>query len=274
MRGEGLFAHLWSLAARHPDVVARIGERLRVLDWFDGFRVPTDLGPGERRLVIRDRYLAADVELDQRSANEGFLFLLFVYTLLLSPDTPRFFAIDNADTSLNPLLCRQLSAPVRGLPPGLPRWASAGFLSEDGRAHLRGFDRRRRVDAAPRREGDRVRSHLELVLAVEERLCGVLSDADPAADLTRVAFAIAVDATECWLLLHLDPLRSKDTGCLEAANRVLRRRGCPPLTQGEVKHPRAYEQAARALRKPKEVAALSGRSPGLDRFIAAVRGLP
>lgn len=77
-----------------------------------------------------------------------------------------------------------------------------------------------------------MRSHLESVLAVEARLRGVLSDADPAADLTRVAFAIAVDATECWLLLHLDPLRSKDTGCLEAAHRVLWRRGCPPRCGG------------------------------------------
>lgn len=64
VRGEGLFKHLVDLSRTAPDVVTRIGEHLRVLDWFDGFVIPTDLGPGEKRLAIRDRYLAADVLLD------------------------------------------------------------------------------------------------------------------------------------------------------------------------------------------------------------------
>ncbi|MDP2317001.1 MAG: AAA family ATPase [Pseudomonadota bacterium] len=115
VRGEGLFKHLVDLSRRAPEVVERIGEHLRVLDWFDGFVIPSDLGPGEKRLAIRDRYLAQDVLLDQRAANEGFLFLLFVYTLLLSPDTPRFFAIDNADASLNPLLCARMVADIAAL---------------------------------------------------------------------------------------------------------------------------------------------------------------
>ncbi len=41
---------------------------------------------------------------DQRSANEGFLFLLFYLTLFISHATPAFFAIDNVDASLNPKL--------------------------------------------------------------------------------------------------------------------------------------------------------------------------
>ncbi|MDP2310124.1 MAG: AAA family ATPase [Pseudomonadota bacterium] len=112
VRGEGLFKHLVDLSRKSPEIVERIGEHLKVLDWFDGFVIPSDLGPGEKRLAIRDRYLAKDVLLDQRAANEGFLFLLFVYTLLLSPDTPRFFAIDNADASLNPLLCARVVADI------------------------------------------------------------------------------------------------------------------------------------------------------------------
>jgi len=47
-------------------------------------------------------------EFDQRSANEGFLYLLFYFTLFLSRQTPRFFAIDNVDNSLNPKLCAEL----------------------------------------------------------------------------------------------------------------------------------------------------------------------
>jgi len=44
----------------------------------------------------------------QISANEGFLFLLFYLTAMISPDTPKFFAIDNVDNSLNPKLCTAL----------------------------------------------------------------------------------------------------------------------------------------------------------------------
>ena len=42
---------------------------------------------------------------DQRSANEAFLYLLFYFTLLISDETPAFFAIDNIESSLNPKLC-------------------------------------------------------------------------------------------------------------------------------------------------------------------------
>lgn len=57
---------------------------------------------------LRDRFLTKEALLDTRSANEGFLYLLFYFTLFLSPSTPRFFAIDNIDASLNPRLCRYL----------------------------------------------------------------------------------------------------------------------------------------------------------------------
>jgi len=45
---------------------------------------------------------------DQRSANEGFLYLLFYFTLFISPYTPNFFAIDNIDNALNPKLGAEL----------------------------------------------------------------------------------------------------------------------------------------------------------------------
>src|SRR5262249_35819480 len=37
-----------------------------------------------------------------------FLFLLFYFTLFASPQTPRFFAVDNVDASLNPKMCAAL----------------------------------------------------------------------------------------------------------------------------------------------------------------------
>jgi energy-coupling factor transporter ATP-binding protein EcfA2 len=109
INGEGLFAHLRALErAGKANVLRDLNQHLEVIDWFSSFEIPSDLGPGEHRLSLHDRYLSADVLLDQRSANEGFLFLLFYYTLLLSPDTPKFFAIDNIDASLNPRLCARL----------------------------------------------------------------------------------------------------------------------------------------------------------------------
>ncbi len=105
IKGEGLFAHLKALSAPdHADHLAEIGDRLSLLDWFERFEIPKDLAPGERSLLIRDRYLAEGALFDQRSANEGFLFLLFYLTLFISHATPAFFAIDNVDASLNPKL--------------------------------------------------------------------------------------------------------------------------------------------------------------------------
>lgn len=113
INGEGLFAHLQALdRGGKTDVLAELNHRLSLIDWFSGLEIPADLGPGEHRLTIRDRYLTDNALLDQRSANEGFLFLLFYYTLLLSPDTPTFFAIDNIDASLNPRLCARLMSDV------------------------------------------------------------------------------------------------------------------------------------------------------------------
>jgi predicted ATPase len=110
VRGEGLFQHLQDLSA-HPDApaIAEINEQLALLDWFERFEVPSRDMAG-RALRIRDRYLAEGVVFDQKSANEGFLFLLFYLTLFISPHTSRFFAIDNVDASLNPKLCQALMA--------------------------------------------------------------------------------------------------------------------------------------------------------------------
>lgn len=108
LRGEGLFAHLKALADPRPDVLEAITAELTLLDWFERLEIPRDLSAAERSIRLRDRYLAAGALFDQRSANEGFLFLLFYFTLFLSPDTPSFFAIDNVDASLNPRLCAAL----------------------------------------------------------------------------------------------------------------------------------------------------------------------
>jgi hypothetical protein len=109
IRGEGLFAHLKALHSEtYRDRLEKIKKQLTLIDWFEGFDIPDDLSPGERSIRIRDRFLPDDALFDQRSANEGFLFLLFYLTLFISPDTPAFFSIDNIDSSLNPKLCLAL----------------------------------------------------------------------------------------------------------------------------------------------------------------------
>lgn len=109
IRGEGLFGHLADLSRKEPETFKKINESLRLIDWFEGFEIPNDLMFTERRIQIKDRYLEEGIQyIDQRSSNEGFLYLLFYVTLFVSPYTPKFFAIDNVDNALNPKLCSKL----------------------------------------------------------------------------------------------------------------------------------------------------------------------
>lgn len=110
IRGEGLFKLLTVLARdENRDRLNDIQERLGLLDWFGDFQIGGNVAMGERTLKIRDQYLDGDLAyFTQRSANEGFLFLLFYFTLFVARETPRFFAIDNIDASLNPKLCAEL----------------------------------------------------------------------------------------------------------------------------------------------------------------------
>ena len=116
IRGEGLFGHLAELARMEPAIFQRINQTLQLIDWFSDFEIPNDLIFNERRIRIRDRYLDQGIQyIDQRSSNEGFLYLLFYVTLFVSPYTPKFLAIDNIDNTLNPKLCSKLIAEITQL---------------------------------------------------------------------------------------------------------------------------------------------------------------
>lgn len=110
IHGEGLFKYIQNLSQpQFKEKLDEIKEKLELIDWFEDFDIPENLYPGERTLKIKDRYLDPDLEyFDQKSANEGFLFLLFYFCLFIGEETPKFFAIDNIDSSLNPRLCRRL----------------------------------------------------------------------------------------------------------------------------------------------------------------------
>lgn len=113
IHGGGLFRLLATLT---PEQLQVVKQSLQLVDWFDDFEIPQGGLPGERRLRIRDQYLAEGLTFfEQRAANEGFLFLLFYLCLFISPYTPPFFAIDNLDNGLNPKLCSQLTATLARL---------------------------------------------------------------------------------------------------------------------------------------------------------------
>lgn len=110
IKGEGLFKLLTVLSTeKNTERLAEIKKKLMLLDWFDDFEIISGLSTGERNINIRDKYLDESLSyFTQKSANEGFLFLLFYFTLFISRETPSFFAIDNINASLNPKLCSRL----------------------------------------------------------------------------------------------------------------------------------------------------------------------
>ena len=94
---------------RRADDFNEIKENLKILDWFDDMQVPSGQLSMEFNLKLKDGYLSDTINtFDQRSTNEGFLYLLFYLTLVISDETPKFFAIENIDTAFNPKLCREV----------------------------------------------------------------------------------------------------------------------------------------------------------------------
>lgn len=114
INGEGLLK-LLKVLSLEPDKIKLLKEKMELIDWFEDLEIPSDLYVGEQSLKITDMYLDSGLFFDQKSTNEGFLFLLFYFSLFISNDTPKFFAIDNIDASLNPKLCRRLIKELAGM---------------------------------------------------------------------------------------------------------------------------------------------------------------
>lgn len=118
IKGEGLFQYLKELMRdeKNKEIIEEIKENLALLDWYEDFILPNNTMQNEYGLSIKDRYLHQNLQFfDQRSTNEGFLYLLFYTTLFISKDTPQFFAIDNIDASFNPKLCMELTRNLAAL---------------------------------------------------------------------------------------------------------------------------------------------------------------
>ena len=108
VNGEGLLKLLSVMGkASHSEELEKVKDALRLINWFEDFTV---VGTGSRaKLKIVDQYLDPLIKgFDHRSANEGFLFVTFYLALFASQLTPKFFAVDNVDASLNPKLCERM----------------------------------------------------------------------------------------------------------------------------------------------------------------------
>ena len=111
LHGEGLFAYLKNLSQQpySTELIDEIKDNLKILDWFGDMQIPSNQLSNEFSIKLKDSYMSETLNMfDQRSTNEGFLYLLFYLTLVISDETPQFFAIENIDTAFNPKLCREV----------------------------------------------------------------------------------------------------------------------------------------------------------------------
>ncbi|TAE05501.1 MAG: ATP-binding protein [Bacteroidetes bacterium] len=97
---------------------AKLLEYSYLIDWFDGFMTDEadllklkgyKLNRSKSKLYFTDKYLSKKNNIfSAENANEGILHVLFYLAVLISKRTPKFFAIDNIESCLNPHLCRHL----------------------------------------------------------------------------------------------------------------------------------------------------------------------
>jgi len=90
------------------DIHVDAGDKLKV----NGLK----LGRSTSVLYFIDKYMQKKNNMiAAENANEGALHVLFYLALFISEKTPSFFAIDNIETALNPMLCRQLMTRITEL---------------------------------------------------------------------------------------------------------------------------------------------------------------
>jgi len=135
INGEGLLK-LLKVINNYEDksYIATIIKSLQLFNWFEDITIPSE-NTIEDKVIIKDKYLYT--EFDQRSANEGFLFILFYITLIVAKETPKAFAIDNIDASLNPKLCTKLMTIITDL---AKKYDKQIFLTTHNPAILDGID--------------------------------------------------------------------------------------------------------------------------------------
>lgn len=106
VNGEGLLKLLQVMQKHEPENFDKVCQIVEMFQWVEKVIIESDTKNIEKHIKIIDRFMGT--EIDHRSANEGFLFVLFYAALFSSKFTPNCFAVDNIDASLNPKLCRVL----------------------------------------------------------------------------------------------------------------------------------------------------------------------
>jgi len=139
INGEGVLKLLTVLDSENDkSTINNIKNSLKVLGWFRDFEIELGGANTPSRMRIDDRWLDDNLNgFDQKSANEGFLFLVFYFCLFSSELTPKFFAVDNIDASLNPKLCEHLIVKLYELGKTHDKQA---ILTADNPAVLDGID--------------------------------------------------------------------------------------------------------------------------------------
>lgn len=115
---------------------------------FDPNVVPPQVRSEGKLLYIRDKFMKTNRNLlSPFDASEGTLYLVFVATLLAHPRTPRAFALDNVDGTLNPELVQKLTDHLVAVCTGERTQLSAGeatpyqaFMTSHHPSSLDSFD--------------------------------------------------------------------------------------------------------------------------------------
>lgn len=123
LHGEGLDVLMYQMSKDEIAKVERIANRY--ITWLDDLVYDNEgemkyrgykLGRSNSNLYFNDRYMQKKNKFfSAENANEGALILLFYLVLMVSKATPKFFAIDNIDSGLNPRLCRALMKEMSAL---------------------------------------------------------------------------------------------------------------------------------------------------------------
>ena len=93
-------------------------EYFYTLSWLDDFFIDSNdelkskgykLNHSKSLLYFRDKYMMTKNNIfSSENSNEGILHILFYLSTIISSNSPRLFAIDNIETSLNPHLCQHV----------------------------------------------------------------------------------------------------------------------------------------------------------------------
>ncbi len=124
----------------------------------------------------------------------------------------------------------------------------------------------------PRRDADgQVLSPEELIEKVQCRLIAEMGPESHALCAKQIIFAIAVDSIECWLLPLLyegeAAKKAKIAGCLEAAERKLRRMNRPLLSTATGKSVASYDGESRDYTKHRKLMEHRDENPSLGVFV-------